>query len=148
MSVPLCASGSATRTIRYGYDRLNRLLSAQESGATTNQFVYSYDLAGNRTDDGRTYDAADQVNGWAYDDAGNLKSNGTTSYNYDALNRVKDYTTSGQTRTNSYNGDGTLVAQVNGRTTTRYTQDLASPLSQVLNTGGKYIISSIPAGAS
>ena len=63
-------------------------------------------------------------------------SDGTTSYNYDALNRVKGYTTGGQTRTNSYNGYGTLVAQVLGTTTTRYTQDLASPLSQVLSNGG------------
>ncbi len=32
------------------------------------------------------------------------------------------------------NGDGTLVSQATGGVTTRYTQDLAAPLSQVLQT--------------
>lgn len=101
-------------------------------------------------DGGRTYNAANQVTnvGYSYDNAGNLLGDGTTSYTYDALSRVKDYTTGGQTRTNSYNGDGTLVTQVLGGTTTRYTQDLASPPSQVLNCDRKHIISSIPADAS
>jgi hypothetical protein len=36
--------------------------------------------------------------------------------------------------TNAYNLDGTLVAQTSGETT-RYAQDLASPLSQVLSIG-------------
>jgi len=39
------------------------------------------------------------------------------------------------TTTNAYNGDGTLVAQTVGSVTTRYTQDLASPLSQILSDG-------------
>jgi YD repeat-containing protein len=52
------------------------------------------------------------VNG--YDAAGNLTADGATTY--------------------SYNGDGTLVAQAVGGTTTLYTQDLASPLTQILQT--------------
>ncbi|MDZ4719241.1 MAG: RHS repeat-associated core domain-containing protein [Roseiflexaceae bacterium] len=39
------------------------------------------------------------------------------------------------TTSNAYNGDGTLVAQTTGGVTTRYTQDLASPLSQILSDG-------------
>ena len=39
-------------------------------------------------------------------------------------------TAGSQTRSNSYNGDGVLVAQTATGTLTRYTQDLASPLSQ------------------
>jgi RHS repeat-associated protein len=38
------------------------------------------------------------------------------------------------TTTSAYNGDGTLVSQAVGGVTTRYTQDLAAPLSQVLQT--------------
>ena len=38
------------------------------------------------------------------------------------------------TTTYTYNGDGTLVKQVAGGTTTLYTQDLASPLTQILQT--------------
>ena len=74
-----------------------------------------------------TYDAANQVIGWTYDAAGNLLNDGVTSYTYDALNRA---VTTGA-MTNTYNADGVLVQQG----TTRYVQDLASPLSQILSDG-------------
>jgi RHS repeat-associated protein len=107
-----------------------------------NQYAYAYDLAGNRTDgwtngtlaDHHTYDAADQVSGWQYDAAGNLIGDGTATYTYDALNRALTVTAGSQTRSNSYNGDGVLVAQTANGTLTRYTQDLVSPLNQVLQT--------------
>jgi YD repeat-containing protein len=123
-----------TRTITYSYDGLNRLIGAAEQPGTT--YGYTYDLVGNRTEvrvdgsvtDSHTYNAANQVVGWTYDAAGNLTNDGTTTYVYDALNRL---TTQGST-TNTYTGDGTLVAQTTGDTTTCFTQDLAAPLSQVL----------------
>jgi YD repeat-containing protein len=72
-------SGALQRTIRYAYDGLLRLRSAQESGGTTNQYSYAYDTAGNRTGvtvngvtTTYTYDAAHQAQGWTYDNAGNL----------------------------------------------------------------------------
>jgi YD repeat-containing protein len=85
-------STATTRTIDYTYDGLQRLTGAVESPGSS--FAYSYDLAGNRTGvtvDGSSvasynYDAADQVVGWTYDGAGNLTSDGTTSYSYDAPN--------------------------------------------------------------
>jgi hypothetical protein len=49
---------------------------------------------------------------------------------YDALNRVL----ASGTANYSYIGCGTLVSQTIGGTTIRYTQDLAAPLSQVLQT--------------
>jgi YD repeat-containing protein len=55
------------------------LTGAQESGGTTNTFTYAYDRAGNRTDGGNTYDAANQVSGWTYDAAGNLTNDGVTT---------------------------------------------------------------------
>jgi YD repeat-containing protein len=56
--------------------------------------------------------------------------NDGTAYIYDALNRT---TVRGGT-SYTYNGDGTLVSQATSGVTTRYTQDLAAPLSQVLQT--------------
>ena len=76
------------------------------------------------------------MSGWTYDAVGNLLSDSTTSYVYDALSRVASTTRAGTTTTNAYTGDGTLVRQVTGATTTRYTQDLAAPLSQVLQVVG------------
>jgi RHS repeat-associated protein len=128
---PDAQAGTFQRTIRYAYDDLNRVTGAQESGSTTNTLTYADDRAGNRTDGGKTYDAANQVNGWTYDAAGNLTNDGTTSYAYDALSRLTTRGSVGQT----YNGDDVLVAQTSGSTTTRYAQDLASPLSQVLQIG-------------
>ena len=120
------------RVIDYSYDGLSRLTSALQTPGQV--YTYTYDLAGNRTDvwqngalaQHQTYDAANQVSGWTYDAAGNLINDGTTTFSYDALNRQ---TGRGAT-TYSYNGDGVLVYDG----TTRYTQDLAGPLSQVLQT--------------
>ena len=106
----------------YGH---RRLTGATESPGTS--YSYSYDRVGNRTDGGRTYNAANEVVGFTYDDAGNLLNDGSTSYTYDALGRL---TQQGSTSYTS-NGDGVLV----GRGSTSYTQDLVAPLEQVLNDG-------------
>ncbi len=127
-----------TRTIDYTYDGLQRLTGAVESPGSS--FAYRYDLAGNRTGvtvDGTavrtdTYDAADQVVGWTYDGAGNLTSDGTTSYSYKATNDLTGTTTTGQSRAYVYNGDGTLVGQTVNGTTTNYTQDLAADQPEIL----------------
>jgi YD repeat-containing protein len=125
-----------SRTIRYSYDGLLRLIGATETPGTT--YNYVYDAAGNRTAlwvnglqmQNLTYGSANQITspGYVYDQAGNLIAEGTTSYSYDALNRM---TGRGGT-TYAYNGDGTLTAQTSGGATTRYIQDVAAPLSQVL----------------
>ena len=126
---------------------MQRLTSASENPGTTQ--TYSYDLAGNRTGvwvngtrtQNYTYNAANQVTGWSYDAVGNLLSDGSQSYSYDALSRVLSV---GST-TNQYNADGTLVAQTVGSITTRYTQDLAAPLSQILADGTQRSVSGSPA---
>lgn len=134
---------SISRAINYDYDGLRRLTGAittGTSGATSSGATY--DVAGNITRQPEsgptlvpTYDAANQRDPWMYDADGNLLSNGTTSYTYDALNRVTTRATGGMTTTNTYNGDGVLLRQQTGATTTTYTQDLASPLDQILGDG-------------
>jgi RHS repeat-associated protein len=131
--------GSATRVITYAYDGWLRLTEAVESPGT--HYQYAYDDAGNRTGawvngvqtQNMSYNAANQVIGWTYDAAGNLLSDGTRSYSYDALSRQLS-TTQGLTTTRyGYNGDGVLItATVGSGLETRYTQDQAAPLSQIL----------------
>ncbi|HEU4321507.1 MAG TPA: DUF6531 domain-containing protein [Roseiflexaceae bacterium] len=129
---------SHTRTISATYDGLGRLIAAREQPGTT--YAYTYDLAGNRTEVwengvqtvARSYDAADQVLGWQYDAAGNLLHDGSSRWSYDALGRMIAAGRGLETRTYTYNGDGVLVAETSGGSTTRYVQDLAAPLSQVL----------------
>jgi RHS repeat-associated protein len=137
-TVSCAATVATTRAISYTYDGIGELTGAAESPGCG--FAYSYDPAGNRTGvtiDGShtaryTYNAANEVNGWLYDAAGNLTNDGGTTYAFDALGRLTG-TTAGSTKsTYAYNGDGTLVsASVNGTSTT-YTQDLAGGMSQIL----------------
>jgi RHS repeat-associated protein len=127
-----------TRVVAYTYDGLFRLASATEIPGAS--YAYAYDLVGNRTDtwkngalvEQRGYDAADQVVGWSYDAAGNLTNDGAATYTYDALNRLTRVVQGSVATDSSYNGDGTLVAQTTNGSTTRYTQDLAADLSQIL----------------
>jgi RHS repeat-associated protein len=126
------------RVNQYTYEGLQRLIGANETSSAV--YTYTCDLAGNRTavqlNGGTpattTYNAANQITnaGFSYDNAGNLLNDGTAAYTYDALGR----TTVRGTTTYGYNGDGTLVSQLTSGVTTRYTQDLAAPLSQVLQT--------------
>jgi RHS repeat-associated protein len=128
--------GLATRVITYSYDGLQRLDSAGESPGTL--YAYAYDDAGNSTGvwvNGtrmltQTYNAADEVNGWTYDAAGNLTDDGTHTYDYDDAGRLvrRDSTTY------TLDADGVLVAETTGGSTISYTQDLAAPLSQILQT--------------
>jgi RHS repeat-associated protein len=126
--------GSQTRTLTYSYDPLGRLTGALNTDVFSANYTYAYDDAGNRTDVWRNgtllahqdYNAANQVLGWSYDPAGNLLNDGATTYAYDALNRL---TRRGST-TYTYDDDDQLIYDG----TTRYVQDVAAPLSQVLQT--------------
>jgi RHS repeat-associated protein len=132
---------------QFAYDNADRLTGVTEnvvSGCVQTDCnaltQYQYDNAGNRTavqlnggtPTTTTYNAANQITnaGFSYDNAGNLLNDGTAAYTYDALSR----TTARGTATYAYNGDGTLVSQATSGVTTRYTQDLAAPLSHVLQT--------------
>jgi YD repeat-containing protein len=112
--------------------------------------TYAYDLVGNHTEvrvndrlvEHCDYNAANQVLKWdySYDAAGNLEGDSRHSYQYDALNRlikVDSAIPSGSPTQYNYNGDGVLVSQTpSGGTNTRYAQDLAAALPQVLQTQG------------
>jgi RHS repeat-associated protein len=128
--------GLATRAITYAYDGLQRLSSAGESPGTL--YDYAYDNAGNRTGvwvngsqvTSQTYNAADEVVGYTYDAASNLTDDGTHTYAYDPLNHLVQRDATSYTD----DADGVLAAETTGGSTISYTQDLASPLSQILQT--------------
>jgi RHS repeat-associated protein len=129
----------ATISTAYGYDGVGRLATADLSSGVT--YAYTYDTVGNCTSvttNGGTpqttqYDAANQVVGWTYDSQGNLLSDGTQTYRYDAFGRLDQTVTGGVTTTMAYRG-AALVAQTRGGVTTRYTHDLALGLPEVLQT--------------
>ena len=138
----------------YEYDGLDRL---QGEVNNTAAMSYTYDLVGNRTSqwvDGLVagtyqYDAANQVISWSdpnqvinwsYDPVGNLLSDGSQSYTYDALNRLTSVNNGLTLSTYYYNGDNDLTVRTrDGAHTdaTYYTQDSANPLSTILYTADR-----------
>ncbi len=135
-SMPPASGVAATRTIGYGYDGVDRLTSATATGSPALSQSFSYDAAGNRIVSGVTYNAANQRSDLTYDLTGNVTADGASTSTYDALNRLTSRTASSVTTSYGVNGDGALVSeQVGSGTVTRFTQDLAAPLSQILSDG-------------
>ena len=145
---------SSSLTTAYGYDILNRLHTVTYPGTTV---TYTYDSMGNRqsmaTNTGNvsstityTYDAGDQLlsaggTTYSYDSNGNRigknDANGTTSYGYNAANRLASVSVPGSTSlTFAYDGDGNRLSKAvtSGNTTglTRYLWDVNTGLPQVL----------------
>lgn len=117
---------------KYTYDAANNVTSVTCGITTTSSLrlteVYTY-TAGNLLSESRSADGVATY--YTYNDRQQI-SVMTTTYAYDALNRVTSYLAGAQMRSNHYNGDGVLVAQTSDSTTTRYTHDLATPLSRLL----------------
>jgi RHS repeat-associated protein len=118
---------TAENSIRYTYDDLNRLTAWYDpaTDATTN---YTYDADYNLTSAVRngatlkkfSFDAAERISnvGYAYDDNGNLTSDGTNTYAYDALNRLSS------------------VTGPSGATVARYTYDALNRRTSATNASG------------
>ncbi|MBI2864439.1 MAG: RHS repeat protein [Chloroflexi bacterium] len=125
-------NGHGGETIDFGYDHLDRLLSASAPIGES----YAYNAIGNLTSKGgvsRTYPVAGQprppppteVGGQAYgyDANGNLLTAEGRTYGYDLENRLESVSAVGglPARSFLYDGDGTLRRMdVGGNPTTRY----------------------------
>ena len=134
-------------TTSYGYDTLNRLITATTGGSTLS---YGYDPAGNRTagpEGAHSYNNADQLTdpGYAHDAAGNTTADGGRGYTYTPLGQTASVTTGGTTLPMTYAGtDSTrrtqagatsyantllgLTAQTTAGATTSFIRDPAGTL--------------------
>jgi RHS repeat-associated protein len=143
-------TSSAAGVTKYGYDLLNRLTSwTVPSGQVTQ---YSYDAVGNRVTmvssagtTAYTYDDADQMltagtSTFQYDSNGNqvAKTTGSTTVrnSFDALNRLSAATGGGINSGYQYDGDGNRVGQTVPSGTYQYQNDTASALPVVLSETG------------
>jgi len=134
--------------VTYGYDDLDRLVSAVRSGTYPFSQSYGYDKNNNRTSITKqgvtttaTYDAANQLTAlggtsYSYDRNGNLVAFGGNSLSYDAANEWTGGTVNSQSVAFGYDGHGrrTYRTLAGGRTDAWY--DLTG-LSQ--ETGAKLI---------
>ncbi len=135
------------QTLQYSYDDLSRLLAADYFAAwdTVNpvrEYDFSYDVAGNRTQeiltvDGGTptqtdytYDAANRISnaGFAYNDAGQMTADGTLSYSWDRAGRLLGAGDSSY----AYNGLGQRVQQTVSGVVTDYLLDVQPGLAKVI----------------
>ncbi len=140
-------------TLQHSYDTVSRLkqsayrLGAAATGATFRQYDFTYDLAGNRTNQtvrlngavssnvNYTYNnfnqlISDGVNNYTYDANGNLTSiNGSPAYTWDRANRLLSYGGNSYT----YNGSGQRVTQTVGGNVTQYLQDVQPALYKLLS---------------
>ncbi|MDJ0863509.1 MAG: hypothetical protein QNJ82_14875 [Gammaproteobacteria bacterium] len=123
----------STRSQSFGYDVLDRLISATGIYGTRS---YAYDAVGNRTNtetDTYTIDSASNrldaiagtnPKGFSHDAAGNTVVSGALSFAYNQANRLAEASdTSGPLATNTYNGRGERVKKQAGGETTVYHYD-------------------------
>jgi RHS repeat-associated protein len=139
----------------YGYDSANQLTSVTYTvGATTlGDLTYTYDAVGNRTSVGgswartglppalslATYDAGNRIQLWgsqafSYDADGNLASDGSSTYVWNARNQLVGIT-DGTTAAFSYDGAGRRRSGTTNGNTVRFLFDGVN-VAQRLTSGG------------
>ncbi len=120
-----------TGTSAFGYDELDRLISAAYPGGQS--YAYAYDPVGNITSlttpagtQAFSYDPADRLTtvGYSYDDNGALTADPTRTYTYDALGRLTQVGVGGATTAYTLDGDGNRWAETTGGLTTSFDLDL------------------------
>jgi len=134
---------NATLNQSFGYDNLDRLISDDPlNGGTQPARSYAYDPNGNRltsTLSGvlTTYDTPAASNrlastttgaSYTYDPIGNIVSDGTRTFAYNARGRMNSATVGGQTTTYKIDAFGRRVQKINGATSTIYVHDEAGQL--------------------
>jgi RHS repeat-associated protein len=147
MQSQIIARASGTWTQAYGYDNLNRLTGASETGAGTAwSESYGYDPFGNRwvasTSEQTLSPETPQTQNWyngannristfSYDGAGNILSipSMVRTFVYDGENRQTSASVNDATTTYAYDGDGRRVQKAAPSGTTVYVYDANGSLT-------------------
>jgi len=151
-------------TTNYSYDNASQLtgLTYANGSNTLGSSIYSYDLAGRRVSvggsyaqtslplaiSGTAYNANNQLTTWGtaslfYDLNGNMTSDGTHSYTWDARNRLNQID-SGTTASFTYDPLGRRVSKNTLGTTTSFLYDGANAVQEVI--GGTNTANSLMGG--
>ncbi|HEY8098387.1 MAG TPA: RHS repeat-associated core domain-containing protein, partial [Methylobacter sp.] len=143
---------------RHDYDQLDRLTSSQRGEQQTSRTDYAYDLSGNRTekikDNATLYSYSTDANSnrlqsqsgaqtasYSYDPAGNLTSDGSFNYSYNAAGRriATTDTTTGQTTHYGYDPLGQRISKTNAGNTSQYFYDEQGHLTGEYDATGQLI---------
>jgi RHS repeat-associated protein len=146
LSQTIARPGVST-SLSYGYDGVNRLVSASQTGTTAWSQTYGFDNFGNRWLSGNVglpgptaevpqtsswYGTNNRISTWSYDSAGNILSVSgmTRTFTYDAENLQKTAAVNGTTTTYLYDGNGQRVKKTVGAgTPTVYVYDAMGSLA-------------------
>lgn len=138
--------------VSYVYDDIYQLTGEMRTGTNAYSITYQYDEAGNRTQmvkdsvtTGYTYNINNQLltetaggvtMTYTYDDNGNLvsKTDGThtTAYAWDWRNRLLSVSEPGSITLHEYDGDGNRISKTRDGVKTKYINDVARGLVQML----------------
>ncbi len=137
----LAANDSANGNWIYSYDDFNRLSgSNQNSGQSV--YSYVYDRFGNRWQQNGPHSMQlsfsggnNRMDGYSYDAAGNLLSDGTHNYTYDAENRITQVD-GGSTAAYVYDANGQRVQKTASSGSVSYLYDLAGHQITEINSSG------------
>jgi RHS repeat-associated protein len=139
------ANDSVNGNWSYFYDNLNRI---QQASTPTNSYVYDYDRYGNRlhqtpSNGGNPLSLIYSNNqivatGITYDASGNMTSDGTHQYAYDAENRLISVD-GGQTARYIYNADGRRVRATVGSVSVDFIYDLSGRAVGIMAANGTLI---------
>ncbi|BCJ55405.1 hypothetical protein Asp14428_68800 [Actinoplanes sp. NBRC 14428] len=148
-------------TQTYGYDDASRVTSINYTRGTTalGTLTYALDPLGRPLHvDGTyarvtlppasgpvTYDAADQRSGNTYDDDGNVSSDGTTTYAWNARNQLTTVSRAGLTVTYGYDAAGRRASRTAAGATNSYLYD---GLNAVQQRSGSTITADLLTGAT
>jgi RHS repeat-associated protein len=142
----------ASRTQHFGYDELDRLVSAS---GVYGHLGYRYDAVGNRLSrtlglatDTYTYATLShrlleitgpQARTFTYDAAGNTTQAGGTTFTFSARNRLSQANVDGHTATYTYNAEGARVLKALDGETTVFHYDLRGRLLAETDAAGKLL---------
>jgi YD repeat-containing protein len=142
-------------SMTYGYDLASRLTSITYTKGSTNlgDVSYSYDAAGQRIGvtgafartnfpaalTSATYNADNELTKWGsisltYDANGNILSDGTNTYSWDARNQLSTLTKSRTTNSFQYDAYGRRIQKTVGGVATSFLYDGANPVEELSGT--------------
>jgi RHS repeat-associated protein len=111
----------------YVYDQYGNRWQQNLTSGSGNSSILTFTAATSAVSNGNCYHASgltNQPDGYCYDAAGNLLSDGQHAYTYDAENRIISVD-GGQTATYIYNGGGQRIRKVSASGTADYLYDLS-----------------------
>jgi RHS repeat-associated protein len=116
-------TAAGDHTYAYAYNAMGELTEVRRDGVVVE--TYAYDLDGDRTSQGATYDSGGKLTSrggtnYAFDADGFLTARGSDTFTYARRGELRSATVGGTTVSYAYDAVGRMVARIEGGATTQY----------------------------